>query len=85
MPRIKALEQKYRQFDTSQMIRGFQARAGKSQADMAEILGITQQAYSKRLLNLNFTLKDLQRMRGPLQLSSEEILGLVTGKEGSTT
>ena len=48
MPRIKALEQKYRQFDTSQMIRGFQARAGKSQADMAEILGITQQAYSKR-------------------------------------
>lgn len=81
MPRIKEFEQKYREFDTGQLIRGYQARAGYNQAQMAKILGISQQAYSQRLINLNFTLKDLQRMVKPLHLSQEEILGIVTGRE----
>lgn len=81
MPRVSINADKYRQYDTSQLIRGFQARANKSQAEMAEHLGISQQAYSRKLLNVDFSLKDIQRMYGPLELSKEEILWLVTGKE----
>ena len=81
MPRVLINADKYRQFDSSQLIRGYQARAGYNQAQMAELLGISQQAYSQRLMNLNFTLKDLQKMVKPLGLSQEEILGLVVGKE----
>lgn len=81
MPRVSINADKYRQFDTSQLIQSYQVRAKKTQQDMADILGITQPAYRKKLLNVNFTLKDIQRMYKPLELSAEEILWLVTGKE----
>ena len=81
MPRIKALADTYRQFDMSQMIKEWQARANVTQKDMADCLGITQQMYSRKLLNVDFTIKDLQRMVKPLQLSNKEILWLITGRE----
>ena len=81
MPRIKALEQRYREFDVSSMIRGYQKRANKTQADMAEYLGITQQAYSHKLKRLDFSLKDIQRIYKPLMLSKDEVYWLVTGRE----
>jgi len=81
MPRVSINADKYRQYDTSQLIRGFQARANKTQAEMAEFLGISQQAYSRKLLNVDFNLKDIQRMCDPLELSPQEIVWLVTGKE----
>ena len=81
MPRIKALADTYRQFDMSQMIKGWQARANVTQKDMADCLGITQQMYSRKLLNVDFTIKDIQRMVKPLQVSNKEILWLITGRE----
>ncbi len=81
MPRVQALADNYRQYDTSQLIRGFQAREGKTQQEMAEILGISQPMYHKKLINIDFTLKDIQRLVVPLKLSDSEILWLVKGKE----
>lgn len=78
MPRLK---DNYRQYDTSQLIRGFQAREGKTQSEMAEILGISQPAYYKKLVNVEFSLRDIQRLYIPLHLSKDEIVWLVTGKE----
>jgi len=81
MPRVDALKDNYRQYDTSQLIRGFQAREGKTQSEMAEILGISQPAYHKKLVNVEFSLRDIQRLYIPLHLSRDEIVWLVTGKE----
>lgn len=81
MPRVKALKDNYRQYDTSQLIRSFQIRESKTQKDMAEILGISQPMYHKKLINVNFSLKDIQRLIIPLHLSDNEILWLVKGKE----
>lgn len=81
MPRVDALKDNYRQYDTSQLIRGFQAREGKTQKEMAEILGISQPMYHKKLINIQFDLKDIQRLVRPLHLSDSEILWLVKGKE----
>lgn len=81
MPRVSINADKYRQFDTGRLIRGYQQRANMTQADMANYLGITQQAYSHKLKTLSFTLKDIQRLYKPLQLSKDEVFWLIIGKE----
>lgn len=81
MPRVTTLSNKYRQYDTGQLIRGYMRRANKTQEDMGEALGISRQAYSKKLLNLSFTLRDIQIIVPELGLSTEEATGLIFGKE----
>lgn len=81
MPRVSINADKYRQYDTGQLIRGYMRRANKTQEDMGEALGISRQAYSKKLLNLSFTLRDIQIIVPELGLSTEEATGLIFGKE----
>lgn len=81
MPRVNGLKQKYRISDTSRMIKGYMAMADKKQQDMADALGITRQAYSKKLKNCQFTLRDMQIIIPELNLSERQIVGLITGKE----
>ena len=81
MPRVTTLRQKYRISDTSRMIKGYMVMADKSQQDMADALGISRQAYSKKLINCQFTLRDMQIIIPELNLSEKQIVGLITGKE----
>ena len=81
MPRVNGLRQKYRITDTSRLIKGYMVMADKSQQDMADALGISRQAYSKKLINCQFTLRDMQIIIPELNLSDKQIVGLITGKE----
>lgn len=81
MPRVTTLRQKYRISDTSRMIKGYMVMADKSQQDMADALGISRQAYSKKLTKCQFTLKDMQIIIPELNLSEKQIVGLITGKD----
>lgn len=80
MPRVTTLRQKYRISDTSRMIKGYMVMADKSQQDMADALGISRQAYSKKLINCQFTLRDMQIIIPELNLSDSQIVGLITGR-----
>ena len=80
MPRVTKLRQKYRISDTSRMIKGYMVMADKSQQDMADALGISRQAYSKKLINCQFTLRDMQIIIPELNLSDKQIVGLITGR-----
>ncbi len=81
MPRVNNLRSKYRVSDVSRMIKGYMVFAGKSQQDMADALGITRQAYSKKLINCQFTLRDMQIIIPELNLTDSQIVGLITGKD----
>lgn len=81
MPRVSGLRNQYRISDTSRMIKGYMAMADKTQQDMANALGITRQAYSHKLINCQFTLRDMQIIIPELNLTDSQIVGLITGKE----
>lgn len=81
MPRVNALSNKYRVSDTSKMIKAFMVIADKTQQDMADALGISRQAYSKKLINCQFTLRDMQIIIPELKLTDKQIVGLITGRE----
>ena len=81
MPRVSGLNNKYRVSDTSRMIKGYMVMADKNQQDMADALGISRQAYSKKLINCQFTLRDMQIIIPELNLTDSQIVGLITGRE----
>lgn len=83
MPRVSINANKYKLTDTSKLIKSYMVLADKTQQDMADVLGISRQAYSKKLINCQFTLRDIQLMVPVLSLTNNQIVGLVTGKEAN--
>lgn len=77
MPRVKALKTEYMANDLGAYIKGVMWRQQVKQQDIAEALGVTQQAVDYKLRNNSFSYKDLLIVFRELQLPDGEILRLM--------
>lgn len=77
MPRIKALKTEYMANDLGAYIKGVMWRQQVKEQDMADALGITQQAMSYKIRQNSFTYKDLLIIFRELQVPDEEIVRLL--------
>lgn len=77
MPRIRDYKRKYKLSDLSKFIIGEMAGMELTQTDMADALKITQQAFSKKLKNNQFTYSDLLTIFKVLQTTDKKIVELM--------
>lgn len=73
MPRIKQYEEKYMKKDMANYIDMKMHEHRISQAEMGELLGISQPAFNNRLKKCLFTYTDLIRMFKRLESTDDEI------------
>ena len=78
MPRIKTLKVNYT-VDIGKYIRAYMILADKTQEDMAYELGISQQAYGKKLNTNHFMPNELSVIFNVLGVADEGILDLMKG------
>lgn len=77
MPRVSVNKKKYLQTDLREWIKGRMDRMGKTQADMGELMGLTQQAFGKRWRDGLFNNTQLYILFKELKATDEEILRLM--------
>ena len=78
MPRLKALRVNYT-VDIGKYIRAYMILADMSQEDMAYELGISQQAFGKKLKTNHFLPNELSIIFNVLGVADEGILNLMEG------
>lgn len=78
MPRIKALKVNYT-IDIGRYIKAYMVLADKSQEEMAYELGISQQAFGKKLKTNHFLPNELTVIFNVLGVADEGILELMKG------
>ena len=77
MPRVALKRKEYMVADLSKWIVGKMYEKRISQKEMADMLGITQQAFGQRLRRGYFPYKDLIQIIKKLDATDEEILRLM--------
>ena len=77
MPRVAIKKKDYMISDLSQWIAGRMYAKKIRQRDMGELLGITQQAFCKKLKISHFTYGELISVLKKLEATDEEILRLM--------
>lgn len=77
MPRVSINKKKYLQADLREWIKGRMDRLEKTQADMGERLGISQQAFGKRLRESNFNNNQLYVIFRELEATDKDIIRLM--------
>lgn len=77
MPRLNALKTNYKVNSIGKYIKAYMILADKSQEDVSDELGISQQAYGKKLRNNQFTYEELLTIFQFLGISDEGILDLM--------
>ena len=77
MPRVAGLNHKYRIRDITAYIRGQMLVQGITETEMAEELGITQQALSYKLTNHSYKIDDILLIFRRLETPDEEKLRLM--------
>ena len=77
MPRVAIKKKDYMISDLSQWIAGKMYAKNLRQKDMAELIGITQSAFSQRIKKGWFTYGDILSILKKLDATDEEILRLM--------
>lgn len=77
MPRVKINVIKYKQKDLAQYIRSKMAWSGKTQTQIAEVLGISQPALSKKMRSGTFGYVELLKIFSEVGATDEEIIHLM--------
>ena len=77
MPRVAIKKKDYKISDLSQWIAGRMYALKVRQREMAELLNITQQGFSKKLQRSNFDYGELLSIFKKLEATDEEILRLM--------
>lgn len=78
MPRLKSLKVNYT-VDIGRYIKAYMVLADKSQEDMAYELGISQQAFGKKIKTNHFLPNELSVIFNVLGVADEGILDLMKG------
>ncbi len=74
MPRVHLKKKEYVAKDLTACISGKMYTQGIKQKDMGELLGVTQQAFSRKLRKCQFSYLELLEVFKKLDFSDEEIL-----------
>lgn len=77
MPRVSINKKKYLQIDLREWMVGRMRTLGLTYQDMAELLGISSPAFSKRINAGNFKNTQLYEIFNKLEATDEEILKLM--------
>ena len=77
MPRVAIKKKEYMISDLSEWIAGRMYAMKVRQKEMGELLGITQQAFCKKLKKSNFDYRELLSILKKLEATDEEILRLM--------
>ena len=80
MPRVYITKQQQMNNRLVALIYGTMKVLHKTQTQMANVLGISQQAFAKKLKNKQFTYSDLVTIFEELELSDEEIIGVMKAR-----
>lgn len=83
MPRVYITKQQQLNNRLVAMIYGTMKVQHVTQRQMADKLGISQQAYAKKLKNSQFTFADLVTIFEVLDMPDEEILSVMRERKGS--
>lgn len=78
MPRITALKVNYKVKEIGRVIRAYMVLADKTQEEVADEIGITQQALGKKLRTNKFDYEELIRIFAFLGVAPEGIIDLMT-------
>lgn len=77
MPRIKSRKKIYMQNDIGAWISGKMREKKLTQADIARCIGITQQAFGRKLKKSQFTYGDLLTIFQVMEIADADILKLM--------
>lgn len=77
MPRIKSRKKIYMQNDIGAWISGKMREKKLTQADIADCMGITQQAFGQKLKKSQFTYGDLLTIFQVMEITDADILKLM--------
>lgn len=77
MPRIRVNAIQYKQKDLAHYIRYKMAWSGKTQTQIAEVLGISQPALSKKMRTGTFGYAELVKILAEVEATDEEIIRLM--------
>lgn len=80
MPRVTLSNDRYRQIDFADYIRGQMKALHMTQSDMADALIMTQQVFSYRLRKMLFTYNELVKIVKILQIPDDKIVEYMTCK-----
>ena len=83
MPKIKALRMQYKTKEVSEWLQDRMYHSRVSQAQVADRLDISQQAFSHRL-NHKLNLSDIWVLDEMLNLTDEELLSICRLRKGTT-
>lgn len=74
MPRVRGLQHTYKAKELSRLIEAYRTLRGYKQSELAEMVGMTQQCYSRKINDNSFKAEDLFLLFDALKMPEETIL-----------